>query len=97
MNTTYCPALIVCWGEYEDKERELRGKVDFKRHTGIEVRDIPYRKDVDLLMAVVGTVDLRLPHATHLLESSYVHEKYNRSDSWINDIALIKVTLISRK
>ncbi|XP_032686019.1 trypsin-7-like [Odontomachus brunneus] len=48
-------------------------------------------KDVNLLMAVVGTVDLRLPYATHLLESSYVHEKYNRSDSWINDIALIKV------
>lgn len=53
-----------------------------------------YSKDVSLLSAVVGTTDLRLPYAVYLLESYYVHEKYNRSDSWVNDIALIKVISI---
>jgi len=44
------------------------------------------------MSATVGTTDLRRPHKTYLIKSAYVHEKYNRSNSWINDIALLEVS-----
>ncbi|KAH0950604.1 hypothetical protein HN011_008292 [Eciton burchellii] len=48
-------------------------------------------KNVSLISATVGTTDLRRPHKTYLIKNAYVHEKYNRSNSWINDIALLKI------
>ncbi|XP_072747507.1 chymotrypsin-2-like [Anoplolepis gracilipes] len=50
-----------------------------------------FGKNVKLISATVGTIDLRKPHAVYLIESSYVHEEYNRNNSWINDIALLKL------
>ncbi|XP_076647196.1 chymotrypsin-2-like [Halictus rubicundus] len=40
---------------------------------------------------VAGTVDLTRPYSIHSAENIYYHDKYNASDSWVNDIALIKV------
>ncbi|XP_011166745.1 chymotrypsin-2 [Solenopsis invicta] len=39
----------------------------------------------------VGVIDLRKPHAVYLIESSYVHKGYNPRNSFVHDIALIKV------
>ncbi|KMQ89713.1 mite allergen der f 3-like protein [Lasius niger] len=49
-----------------------------------------FGKDVKLISAIVGTTDLRKPHAVHFIESSYIHKGYNRDNSWLNDIALLK-------
>ncbi|KAG7197998.1 hypothetical protein KM043_016223 [Ampulex compressa] len=48
-------------------------------------------KDPENIMVIAGTHDLRYSHTTHRVENIIIHEKYNRSDSWINDIALLKV------
>ncbi|XP_012218725.1 chymotrypsin-2-like [Linepithema humile] len=48
-------------------------------------------KDVKTISATVGTTDLRRPYAVRLIESSYVHKQYDRNNSWINDIALLKL------
>ncbi|EZA56166.1 chymotrypsin-2 [Ooceraea biroi] len=48
-------------------------------------------KNVSLISATVGTTNLTRPYKVHLIKSAYVHEKYNRSNSWINDIALLKL------
>ncbi|XP_014486675.1 PREDICTED: trypsin-7-like [Dinoponera quadriceps] len=50
-----------------------------------------FEMDISLFTVVVGTTDLRLPYARYFPESSYIHERYNVSDSLINDIATIKV------
>ncbi|XP_077256114.1 chymotrypsin-2-like isoform X3 [Temnothorax americanus] len=47
--------------------------------------------DVSTISAHVGLTDLQEPHAVHLIESSYIHKDYNRTNSWINDIALLKL------
>ncbi|XP_071568274.1 chymotrypsin-2-like [Temnothorax nylanderi] len=47
--------------------------------------------DVSTISANVGLINLQEPHAVHLIESSYIHEDYNPDDSWINDIALLKL------
>ncbi|XP_071637581.1 chymotrypsin-2-like [Temnothorax longispinosus] len=47
--------------------------------------------DVSTISANVGLIDLQEPHAVHMIESSYIHEDYNRTNSWINDIALLKL------
>ncbi|XP_076179604.1 chymotrypsin-2 [Ptiloglossa arizonensis] len=40
---------------------------------------------------VVGTVNLSIRTSVHQVEKIIVHEKYDSRDSWVNDIALIKV------
>ncbi|GAB1865438.1 Trypsin-7 [Camponotus japonicus] len=47
--------------------------------------------DVELISATVGTTDLQKPYAVHFIESSYIHEGYDSNNSWINDIALLKL------
>ncbi|XP_039301745.1 trypsin isoform X2 [Solenopsis invicta] len=48
-------------------------------------------KDIKDISVNVGLIDLRKPHAVHLIKSSYIHQKYNRTNSWIHDIALLKL------
>ncbi|XP_078042646.1 chymotrypsin-2-like [Augochlora pura] len=43
------------------------------------------------ITVVAGTVNLTRPNSVHYAEKIYYHDKYNASDSWVNDIALIKV------
>ncbi|XP_043262953.1 chymotrypsin-2-like [Colletes gigas] len=43
------------------------------------------------IKVVAGTVNLTRPGSEYLVNKFYVHEKYNSSDTWVNDIALIKV------
>jgi trypsin len=45
-------------------------------------------KDIKL---IVGTVNLNRPGVTHAVKEIIRHEKYDPSNSWINDIALIRV------
>ena len=40
---------------------------------------------------VAGTINLAEGGSEHLAEKIIIHEKYSASDSWINDISLIKV------
>ncbi|KAK0094375.1 hypothetical protein PV326_011081 [Microctonus aethiopoides] len=40
---------------------------------------------------IAGSTNLYHPKSTHAVEKIIVHENYTESDSWINDIALIKV------
>lgn len=40
---------------------------------------------------IAGSTNLNYPKSTHAVEKIIVHENYTPSDSWINDIALIKV------
>ncbi|XP_025986027.1 chymotrypsin-2 [Solenopsis invicta] len=46
-------------------------------------------KDV---IVVAGTIDLNNPKSLHNVEEIIIHENYDANDSWINDIALLKVT-----
>ncbi|KAL6257052.1 hypothetical protein P5V15_011987 [Pogonomyrmex californicus] len=48
-------------------------------------------KDIKEISVNVGTTDLTKPHSIYLVASSYIHEEYNASNSWINDIALLKL------
>ncbi|XP_031838673.1 chymotrypsin-2-like [Nomia melanderi] len=48
-------------------------------------------KKVSEIKVVAGTTNLDKPYLTRNASSIYYHAKYNSSDSWINDIALIKV------
>ncbi|XP_032686017.1 trypsin-1-like [Odontomachus brunneus] len=43
------------------------------------------------IIVIAGTVNLNNPRSTHEVEKIIVHELYNASDSWRNDIALLKV------
>ncbi|XP_063983900.1 chymotrypsin-2-like [Diachasmimorpha longicaudata] len=43
------------------------------------------------IKVVSATVKLSEPVTTHLVEKIIVHEKYDASDSWKNDIALLRV------
>lgn len=72
------------------------GKQTLKSTLLLKVRDILHRKNISLICAVVEIDSLRQSYSIHFIESSYIHEKYNRSDSWVNDIALVKVTSIRR-
>ncbi|KOC69514.1 Mite allergen Der p 3 [Habropoda laboriosa] len=51
------------------------------------VKDLP----LEIIIVVSGTVDLRKPASKHPVEKIYVHEKYNSTDTYANDIALVKV------
>ncbi|XP_051167248.1 chymotrypsin-2-like [Leptopilina boulardi] len=44
------------------------------------------------LKIVAGTLNLNQPKATYFVDEIIIHNEYNGSDSWKNDIALIKVT-----
>jgi len=48
-------------------------------------------KNTSKVSVNVGMTNLRKPHSIHLIESSYIHEEYDPTNSWINDIALIKL------
>ncbi|XP_043277368.1 trypsin-1-like [Venturia canescens] len=43
------------------------------------------------IKVIAGTTDLEDPQATHYAVKITVHAEYNKHDSWVNDIALIKV------
>uniref|UniRef100_A0A0C9Q235 chymotrypsin n=1 Tax=Fopius arisanus TaxID=64838 RepID=A0A0C9Q235_9HYME len=43
------------------------------------------------IKVISSTVKLSAPVQTHLVEKVIVHERYDRYDSWRNDIALVKV------
>ncbi|XP_076249198.1 chymotrypsin-2-like [Calliopsis andreniformis] len=43
------------------------------------------------IKVIAGTVDLLKKGSEHYAKEIYMHTKYNSSDSWVNDIALIKV------
>ncbi|OAD54219.1 Trypsin-7, partial [Eufriesea mexicana] len=51
------------------------------------VKDIP----LQMVTVVAGTVDVRMPISKHPIEKIHVHERYNSTDAWVNDIALVKV------
>lgn len=44
------------------------------------------------IKVVAGTINLALPKYENDVHKIIIHEKYNYSDSWKNDIALLKVT-----
>lgn len=43
------------------------------------------------LKVVAASINLKDPQATHEVEQVITHENYNAANSWINDIALLKV------
>ncbi|KAL0111980.1 hypothetical protein PUN28_013305 [Cardiocondyla obscurior] len=48
-------------------------------------------KTVADIMIIAGTVNLNNPRKTHMINNIIIHEGYNSIDSWVNDIALIRV------
>ncbi|XP_031838671.1 chymotrypsin-2-like [Nomia melanderi] len=48
-------------------------------------------KTASQIKVVAGTIDLSKPGSEHNVLKIIMHEKYNSLDSWINDIALLKV------
>ncbi|KOC69515.1 Trypsin-1 [Habropoda laboriosa] len=48
-------------------------------------------KSASSIQVVAGTIDLSKPDSQRNVVKVIVHEKYDSSDSWINDIALLKV------
>ncbi|EZA56168.1 trypsin-1 [Ooceraea biroi] len=40
---------------------------------------------------IAGTIDLKEPKSTHEVEKIVIHENYQAGNSWLNDIALLKV------
>lgn len=44
-----------------------------------------------MVVVVAGTVDLRIPTLKHGVQAAYAHERYNSTDAYANDIALVKV------
>ncbi|XP_012271019.1 trypsin-1-like [Orussus abietinus] len=49
------------------------------------------------IIAGAGMIDLRTPGQVTKIEKIIVHEKYNPGDSWVNDIALLKVVTPFKK
>jgi len=43
------------------------------------------------MQIISGSIDLRDPQFTHDVEEIRIHKQYNPRDSWINDIAILKV------
>lgn len=50
--------------------------------------------DADMVEVVAATINLDEPNLTYEAEKLITHSKYNRSDSFVNDIALIKVSFV---
>ncbi|KAG8041997.1 hypothetical protein G9C98_007305, partial [Cotesia typhae] len=48
-------------------------------------------KSAEQIKVIAATTNLKKPNSTHFVAEITVHEKYNSSDSWKNDIALIKI------
>ncbi|XP_053996070.1 chymotrypsin-2-like [Hylaeus anthracinus] len=48
-------------------------------------------KQAESIKVVAGTINLSKPASEHNVVKIIVHEKYNETDSWKNDIALLKV------
>ena len=48
-------------------------------------------KSATNIKVIVGTIDLTAPKSEHNVMKIIIHEKYNKDDSWKNDIALLKV------
>ncbi|XP_011876585.1 PREDICTED: mite allergen Der p 3-like [Vollenhovia emeryi] len=48
-------------------------------------------KSASEIKAVAATIDLTKPKSQHNIVKIIVHEEYDASNSWINDIALLKV------
>lgn len=79
-------------------ETKVQGKLqEYKLFRKDILRNILSSTDVELISATVGTTDLQKPYAVHFIESSYIHEGYDNNNSWINDIALLKVVLVKLK
>jgi secreted trypsin-like serine protease len=43
------------------------------------------------IAVIAGTVDLNWPGAKHQVKAVICHERYQRDNSWLNDIALVRV------
>ncbi|XP_011868435.1 PREDICTED: chymotrypsin-2-like [Vollenhovia emeryi] len=52
---------------------------------------MPFVDSKEDILVSVGVTDLEKSRSIYFVESIYVHEYYDPSDSWINDIALIKL------
>ncbi|XP_012529670.2 chymotrypsin-2 [Monomorium pharaonis] len=50
-------------------------------------------KDANDIKVVADTIDLNKPKSQHKVTKIIVHEEYDSSNSWINDIALLKVKI----
>ncbi|XP_011147843.2 trypsin-1 [Harpegnathos saltator] len=48
-------------------------------------------KSPNNIKVVAGTIDLQDPKSTHEVIRITAHEKYNAANSWINDIAILRV------
>jgi len=48
-------------------------------------------KDADEITVIADTVDLTNPKSKHEVAEVIVHKQYSSSNSWLNDIALLKV------
>ena len=46
------------------------------------------------MYVIAGTLELSDPKSIYKIENVTCHPDYNETDSWINDIALVKVTII---
>lgn len=45
------------------------------------------------MQVVAGTINLTQPKSKHRVTKVIQHEGYNSANSWINDIALLKVSM----
>lgn len=74
--------LYKVHGNFTDKWRKI-----------LDLRMILLLHSVPLQMVTVvaGTVDVLMPISEHPIEKIHVHERYNSTDAWVNDIALVKV------
>ncbi|XP_077256100.1 chymotrypsin-2-like isoform X2 [Temnothorax americanus] len=66
------------------------GGVIISRHFILTAASCVHDVDISAISANVGLTDLQEPHAVHEIESSHIHENYNRT-KLINDIALLKL------
>ncbi|XP_071637574.1 chymotrypsin-2-like isoform X2 [Temnothorax longispinosus] len=66
------------------------GGVIISRHYILTAASCVNGVDVNTISVNVGLIDVEEPYAIHLVESSHIHEDYDRTKS-INDIALLKL------
>ena len=67
------------------------GGAILSRHYVITTASCIAGKRASRITVVAATVNLKRPHVTNEVTHIRVHEGYNPSDSWINDIALLRV------
>lgn len=53
-----------------------------------------HSKNASDIQVIAGTLKLSEPKSVHYVSQIIVHKFYNRTDSWKNDIALLRVSSI---